>query len=273
MLQSATLKLAGLIVFCCHFGASSLTQAAEYRAEGVSTLGTKTPERVLFVGNSYLYYNDSLHNHLKRIIAELQPELADSLVFKSATIGGARLQHHNIDWLLEPGRIGVKDGFEVVILQGGSAEALSDEAREDFLSTTSEYADKVRGAGAEPVLYMTHAYVPPHKRVAHGQIDLIASTYIAAGKAANTMVIPVGLAFDAAYRQRPDFSLHQLFDGSHPNMRGTYLAACVVYLSLYEGTLDGLSYDYFGKLSSDEINYLQSVATQITDRFFGRALN
>ena len=23
-----------------------------------------TPKRVLFVGNSYLYYNDSLHNHV-----------------------------------------------------------------------------------------------------------------------------------------------------------------------------------------------------------------
>lgn len=26
------------------------------------------PLRILFVGNSYLYYNDSLHNHVRRIV-------------------------------------------------------------------------------------------------------------------------------------------------------------------------------------------------------------
>jgi hypothetical protein len=28
------------------------------------------PQRVLFVGNSYLYYNDSLHNHVERMAIE-----------------------------------------------------------------------------------------------------------------------------------------------------------------------------------------------------------
>ena len=28
------------------------------------------PQRVLFVGNSYLYYNDSLHNHVERMAAK-----------------------------------------------------------------------------------------------------------------------------------------------------------------------------------------------------------
>ena len=27
--------------------------------------------RVLFIGNSYLYYNDSLHNHVERMAQEL----------------------------------------------------------------------------------------------------------------------------------------------------------------------------------------------------------
>ena len=64
------------------------------------------PQRVLFVGNSYLYYNDSLHNHVERIVAELQPDLA--LEFKSATIGGAPLAHHSLHHLLEPKRLGVQ---------------------------------------------------------------------------------------------------------------------------------------------------------------------
>ena len=33
----------------------------------VVTAGETSLTRVLFIGNSYLYYNDSLHNHVKRM--------------------------------------------------------------------------------------------------------------------------------------------------------------------------------------------------------------
>ncbi len=36
----------------------------------VKSLNNKTPERVLYIGNSYLYYNDSLHNHVRRMLEE-----------------------------------------------------------------------------------------------------------------------------------------------------------------------------------------------------------
>ena len=48
------------------------------------------PARVLFVGNSYLYYNDSLHNHVRRMA--MAAGLAEESQYKSATIGGARLR-------------------------------------------------------------------------------------------------------------------------------------------------------------------------------------
>ena len=80
-----------------------------------------TLKRVLFVGNSYLYYNDSLHNHVKRMASEAHPGTRPSdFQYKSSTIGGSRLAHHNMDWLLKPGRIGVERPFQVVILQGAA---------------------------------------------------------------------------------------------------------------------------------------------------------
>ena len=36
----------------------------------ITSLKNKNPERVLFIGNSYLYYNDSLHNHVRRMLEE-----------------------------------------------------------------------------------------------------------------------------------------------------------------------------------------------------------
>lgn len=49
-----------------------------------------TPKRVLFVGNSYMYYNDSLHNHVRRMAIAADPALEKPLQYKSATNGGAR---------------------------------------------------------------------------------------------------------------------------------------------------------------------------------------
>ena len=229
--------------------------------------------RVLFIGNSYLYYNDSLHNHVERMAQEQHPGTpASNFQYKSATIGGARLEYHNIDWLLKPGQIGVELPFQVVIMQGGSFEPLTQRTRDSFIDTASTYADKVRQIGAKPMLYMTHTYVAPHRRASQDMIKRVSSTYIEAGRASNSQVIPVGLAYERSYRQRPDFSLHADFDGTHPNLRGTYLGACVVYLALYGGEMDGLDYDYFGRIPKAEALYLQRVAAE-TVKAFAEQLN
>jgi len=40
----------------------------------VRFLENAAPKRVLFVGNSYLYYGDSVHNHVRRIAEQLGPQ-------------------------------------------------------------------------------------------------------------------------------------------------------------------------------------------------------
>lgn len=228
------------------------------------TVGVQAaPERILFVGNSYLYYNDSLHNHVKRIVETLQPELKGKLSYKSSTIGGARLSHHPIDHLLAHNNIGVSEPFEIVVLQGGSFEPISEKNRRAFLATAQQFSQKIRTAGAEPVFYMTHDYVPPHRRGDGDYTEVIAQTYVMAGQQNKALVIPVGLAFAQSYKNRPDLSLHMSFDGSHPNIYGTYLAACVVYLSLYGGDLKDLDYTYFGEVDLPTAKYLQGVAEAV----------
>ena len=101
----------------------SITVAqADSPAPAVGSLENQAPRRVLFVGNSYLYFNDSIHNHVRRIAEEIGPYEEDGYQYKSATIGGARLAHHPVDALLQPGRLGIDEPFELVIFQGGSDE-------------------------------------------------------------------------------------------------------------------------------------------------------
>ena len=75
-----------LVVF---FVMSSVSHASE----GTQIKPSKNlkADRILFVGNSYLYYNDSLHNHVKRMVQEKFPKRKKLLSYKSSTIGGSRL--------------------------------------------------------------------------------------------------------------------------------------------------------------------------------------
>jgi len=229
-----------------------------------------TPKRVLFVGNSYMYYNDSLHNHVNRIASAADPSLQKLIQYKSATIGGAPLWHHNIEHLTTPGNIGIKEPFELVILQGNSTTTSSEPAIKRFHEDVKRFSAEIAKHGGKTALYMTHAHVKPSKFASPDMIRKVEALYVEAGNAVGALVIPVGLAFEEAYRQRPDIKLHKDFDGSHPDLIGTYLAACTVYASVYGKSPVGNSYDYYGKIDKETAAFLQKVADETVKKFYGR---
>lgn len=235
----------------------------------VTTIGVSAPQRVLFVGNSYFYYNNSLHNHVRRLVAADQPALAHKLQYKSATIGGATLGHHNIDWLTRPGQIGVKDPFEWVILAGNSGDAFSEKGRAAFRQTVIEFNQIIRQRGGKTALYMTPAYVKPHKNLAPDNLQKIQEMYVSVAADINAQVIPVGLVFAEAYRRHPELRLHDAEDGSHPSLAGTYLAACTVFGQLYRQSPVGNSYNVFGQLDPATTRKLQQVAWDVVTGFGG----
>jgi len=238
----------------------------------IKRLRTARPTHILFVGNSYLYYGDSVHNHVSRMVVAAGLLEESELSFKSSTIGGAALFDHNIDHLIEPENLRVDRPFEVVVLQGGSAAPLSQERRRRFAETAAEFSEKITQKGGETVLYMTHAYVPPHPRHRSDMIDDISSLYIETGNRIGALVVPVGLAFEEAYRRRPDLQLHKSFDGSHPDLPGTYLAAATVFASLYGISPVGNSYDYYAAIDAETVLFLQTVARDSVEAFIGEKL-
>ena len=248
------------------FDLSSLPQPEVTELQGTP------PTHVLFVGNSYLYYGDSVHNHVRRMAEAAGLEGASDFTYKSATIGGAALFDHNIDHLLDPKNLRVDRPFDVVILQGGSVAALSEERRRLFAETATEFSAKIERTGGQTVLYMTHAYVEPHERYRPRMITDIATLYIETGNDIDALVVPVGIAFEEAYSRRPELQLHKAFDGTHPDLTGTYLAAATVFASLYGVSPAGNSYDYFGQLDAETILFLQTVARDTVTNFYGRSL-
>jgi hypothetical protein len=65
--------------------------------------------------------------------------------------------------------------------------------------------------------------------------------YTALSTLGNADVVPVGEAWDRALGRNPAPDLWQS-DGSHPTVEGTYLAACVFYLVIFQRSPVGLGY-------------------------------
>ena len=226
------------------------------------------PDRILFVGNSYLYYNDSLHNHVRRMVDERFPNRSDFQQYKSSTIGGSRLIHHNLDYLLNSKNIGINGKFELVILQGGSQEPLSKKSRDLFAKQAKVMINNARDNGGEVALYMTHAYAKSHPAYDPQMINKIGDLYLNVANDNKVLVIPVGLAFERAYSKSTDIKLHKEFDGTHPSLLGTYLAANVVFYSIFGSSPAGLKYNYYGAISDEDRLFLQNIAIETVTEFF-----
>jgi hypothetical protein len=187
-------------------------------------------------------------------------------------ISGGSLRMHDIKRYLIPGELGIKGPFSFVVLQGNSAAALSAKKSAEFESTVTAFDKEIRKQGVRTALYMTHAYVQPHKKASADMMEKIEKLYLEVGNKIGALVIPVGLAFQEAYKERPDLKLQQSYDGSHPTLLGTYLAASVVYASLYDRSPVGNPYDYYGKVDKDMALFLQKVADKTVRKFYGQAL-
>ena len=251
------------------FAAFLWVQAAHSDALKIKPTANAQSVRVLFVGNSYYYYNNSLHNHVSNLVKAADPALGARLNFKSSTIGGAALNHHNLSHLLAPGQIGVPKPFQWVVMQGGSSEPLSPKRREVFRQTAAANAELIRANGGQVALYMTHAYVAPHRQVKPQNIVATESMYVEVGNDIDALVIPVGLAFEEAYRRLPALRFHH-GDGTHPSLLGTYLAACTTYATLYGRSPVGNAYRAEGLIDEAVATQLQQIAQDVVTQFFQR---
>lgn len=255
------------LIFLCAVIFSSFAWAME---PAVKNPQVDTPKRLLLIGNSYLYYGDSLHNVLRNLVIADQPEISKALQYKSATIGGSSLDHHNIDWLTKPGQIGVKEPFELVILQGHSGAAIDPKQGEIHINAAKKAAALISERGGKVALYMPHSYVAPHKQAAPENVQKNNDYYVKLGNELNALVIPVGLAFAEAYKRDPGLKLHKYYDGSHPSKEGTYLAAATVYAALYNRSPVGNTFDAFGEVDPKTRLFLQQVAWDTVKQFYGR---
>ena len=126
------------------------------------------------------------------------------------------------------------------------------ELRGTFDEYAKRHAETVRRHGAQPVFFMSWAYLDKPEMTQE-----LAEAYTRVGNENDALVIPAGLAFARVVEQRPDINLY-LPDKRHPTLAGTYLAAATTYSALFRRSPVGLGYT--AGLDPEVARFLQLVA-------------
>ena len=252
---------------------------------GVSSAGELQPDHaVLFVGNSYTGSNAP--NHLaesyRQLTLEGQPQL-ESLSIEALHPGGYTLMQHFQD---AQGQSTLNDFltdndpahlWNAVVLQDQSQLPAFPQTQVEWLASRDAavgLAQMIADRGATPLLLMTYGrrngdpgpnsfrfpdFVTMNDLLTEGY-EAYAAAIAAEGM--EVVVVPAGVAWRKIYDdtlaagsdpQSPESLFSRLYtgDGSHPSALGTFLMACVSYLSLQSSSCGDLEWAHSG-ISGDD---------------------
>ena len=206
-----------------------------------------TPASVLFVGNSFSFYNNGVHNHYREFVESAGGEVETRM----SAISGGRLHEH----VPAATSLAVAAEWDVIVFQAHSLETFGDDQAAAFHSGMEKLAEIARDNDATPALFMTWAY-----KSEPDMTPTLEREYRRAAAANDAVFVPVGSAFARAVEQRPELAL-RMDDDKHPTLAGTYLAACMFYAVLNDESPVGLAYT--AGLEPDEALFLQRIAAEV----------
>ena len=190
--------------------------------------------KILFIGNSYTYYND-----LPAILKALAEENGKAVEVFSVTKGGRKLFQYldevdeyseKLDALLS------EHEFDVTFLQEQSILPILDPNA--FLDGARRICEKLAGRTKRVILYETWGRkegsqtLTEHNWTREGMTRDLAASYASVASAIGAEVSHVGLAFYALNESHPEIDLHHS-DLTHPSRVGSCLAAIEHYKTIF----------------------------------------
>ncbi|MFA6455415.1 MAG: T9SS type A sorting domain-containing protein [Bacteroidota bacterium] len=222
--------------------------------------------KVLFIGNSYVYYNN-----LPSLFLQLAESGGKKVIVGSSAIGSYKLADHaNSASTLS--LIGKK--WNTVVLQEQSVLPVIEYLREKSMTPSVNFLDSViRTVGASTMLYLTWGrkyggawsvggYSTINFQNYHQMQDSLTSAYREVADKLHVRMSPVGIAWKNAVTENSSIDLW-ISDNSHPTMKGSYLAACTFYSAIFNTSPVGLKYT--AGLDTTDVVFLQKqAATTLT---------
>ena len=258
------------VLFCTIFFLTSQTLLGE-NVPLLKSPKVDNPKSVLFIGNSFFYYNNGVHKPVLGMV-KANESLGEGHRFRNITINSSSLEWHDVESYVTNEKIGSfsitssnkyksyePEKYELAVMMDCSQCPIHEDRKDLFNFYVDKHSKTLRANGVEPSLLMTWAYkdVPE-------MIDGLSSAYISAGNRNKVMVFPAGLAFKLAQDEIPEIDLYTP-DKRHPSKAGTYLMAAVIYSSIYNVSPIGNSYDY--GLGQETQSRLQEIAWTALNRY------
>lgn len=169
--------------------------------------------RVLFVGNSYTYYNN-----LIQVVSLISDSLDTKLICTKSTVGGTNLGEH---WNEQKGLLSkslIRNGhYNIVVLQDHSMRPI--EAPDSLLFYGQLFCHLINDKGAKPFIYNTWS----REKTPETQ-PIINESYSKLSATCNAVRVRVGDCWQEYLKRSPNSNLY-FSDGSHPSNLGTFIAA------------------------------------------------
>ncbi|HPW29977.1 MAG TPA: hypothetical protein PLL01_11365 [Rhodoferax sp.] len=228
------------------------------------------PKALLWAGNSFFYYNNSMHGHVGAMLGATGVK---GVRQTSVTISGAGINWHDLASYFKPGGMASYSfvannevvfntfdrPYDAVMMMDCSQCPIHPQLKPIFFDTARKHAATARANGAQPMLFMSWAYQDKPEMT-----DQLAAEYIVAGRENKALVVPAGLAFAKSIAKRPDINLYAS-DKRHPSLAGTYLGAAVVLATVFKMSPVGISYT--AGLAPDVAQHLQNTAWETVQNF------
>tara|TARA_B100000700_G_scaffold42626_1_gene43780 strand:- start:35381 stop:36181 length:801 start_codon:yes stop_codon:yes gene_type:complete len=224
----------------------------------------QNPKSILMIGNSFMYYNNGVHNPLVRLI-RANGELGKGHKMRLITINGSSLSWHDVGSYIKNPNLGsfsisskniLKkydfEGFDMAIMQDCSQCPIHPERKDLFHDYVAKHSDLLKKNNIEPALMMTWAYKDKSEMT-----DQLSKEYTLAGNKNGILVLPVGLAYKNSMEAYPQIDLYHP-DKRHPSKAGTYLSACVMFASVFQ--ISPVGNPYIFDLDKDVALNLQRIA-------------
>ena len=206
------------------------------------------PCSILFVGNSYTIANGGLDSIFTRLVLSADP--GAQIHCETIAFGGYTLEDHYGN----PVTMGAisRGGWDLVVMQEQSTRPVV--APELMYLYAELLGQAVENSGGSPGFFMTWA-----RKNDPQMIVPLSQAYFHAGALTDGMVAPVGLAWEEVRLAHPEIELYDA-DGSHPSLRGTYLAACTMYAAVRGESPVGILYSNDPTMTESERLILQEAA-------------
>ncbi len=211
---------------------SEPSSSKEPTSSSVSSEEEPVHKEVLFVGNSFTYFNDC-----DQVVQSIGRDLGLDISCSAVTEGA----QHLIDTASSSDPVGkrldeaLKKKYTHIVLQEHSTTPVTNYG--NFLSGVKQILTKIEATQDKPkvYLYATWSYesFANSRNLSIPESELLLrNAYHDVAAATNTMVSDVGKAFSYVYSNYPSINLYHT-DSKHPCFTGTYLSASVQAATMF----------------------------------------